>query len=711
MVTNSSTIQRFLLTGLLGLWGLFATVAFAGKAPQGLSDAQWHNIQRQIQENQQNDVIPEAHSLTLSETKLLAGDGVEGDCFGWSVSLDGNRLAIGAMWADVGGNKNQGAVYLFNFKDNEWKQSTKIIAIDGAADDYFGRSVSLNNNRLIVGAHFADINNNNDQGAVYIFDFSGSSWIQSQKLTANDGNAGDLFGTSVVSNHNHIAIGSIMADSKNMNQGAVYIFDFNGSNWEQSQKLTANDGMTDDRFGTSIDINNKHLVVGAYRDDMDNAIDQGSAYVFEFNGSSWSQSQKFVADDGAISDRFGNAVALNNNRIAVGAYYADIGSNTNQGATYLFDFEGSSWIQSEKITADDGTVNEYFGGTVSLKENRLAVGVRTADINDNPDQGAVYLFDLIDNSWKQSDKIVAQDGRKDDSFGWSVDLDDNRLVVGANWADIDYNRRQGSVYIYDELPTYYVNGLSGTWYDPAYDGSGYNLVQLPNGLLVYYYGYKKNGNGAAQWLLSDIIPGTVAAGKTYAATMYAGTPGNGVTLESCNKGRVRLTGADGSVSHNIIPLATIAGLNCTSSTTNAVSYTAPSLPAGTFSGLAGTWYDPVYDGSGFNVIQIPNGLLLYYYGYQAGANGQALWLLSDVITQPITAGTTLNVDLYAGFIGNGGSFTQKPTKGTSGLTRWGQAEITFNQCNAGTIRLIGSNASVTHNIVPLASINGVTCSN
>ncbi len=82
-----------------------------------------------------------------------------------------------------------------------------------------------------------------------------------------------------------------------------------------------------------------------------------------------------------------------------------------------------------------------------------------------------------------------------------------------------------------------------------------------------------------------------------------------------------------------------------------------------------------------------------------------------MISQPIRVGETVTVNLNAGFIGNGGSFTQKPTSANSGLTYWGQAEITINQCDAGTIRLTSGSTSVTHNVIPLATVKGVTCAN
>ncbi len=172
----------------------------------------------------------------------------------------------------------------------------------------------------------------------------------------------------------------------------LYIFDFNGSSWSESQKLTAGDGAIDDWFGSAISLDGNRLAIGAYTADIGGNNNQGAVYIFDFNGSSWSESQKLTASDGAPYDDFGRAISLDGNRLAVGAWYANIDGKINPGAAYLFDFNGSSWSESQKLTASDGAVEDRLGRAVSLDGNHLAVGAYGADIGGNTNQGAVYVF-------------------------------------------------------------------------------------------------------------------------------------------------------------------------------------------------------------------------------------------------------------------------------------------------------------------------------
>lgn len=128
---------------------------------------------------------------------------------------------------------------------------------------------------------------------------------------------------------------------------------------------------------------------------------------------------------------------------------------------------------------------------------------------------------------------------------------------------------------------------------------------------------------------------------------------------------------------------------------------------GTFT-VTGSWYDPAYNGSGYNVVEAPNGLVVYFYGYKSGVDGQAQWLTSDIGSATITKGQSMQLKMYSATVGNGGSFTTKPSVG-SGISEWGTATITFNSCNAGTIVLDGNDGKITHNIVKLANIKHISC--
>ena len=140
----------------------------------------------------------------LQEAKLTASDGGANSFFGFAVSMSGNTLVIGAP----GVANNQGAAYVFTESGSAWTQTTKLTASDGAANDNFGKSVSISGNTVVVGSPEAAISGKNYQGAVYAFTGSGSAWVQAAKLTASDGVLGDELGVSVSMSGNTVVAGA-----------------------------------------------------------------------------------------------------------------------------------------------------------------------------------------------------------------------------------------------------------------------------------------------------------------------------------------------------------------------------------------------------------------------------------------------------------------------------------------------------------------------
>lgn len=129
----------------------------------------------------------------------------------------------------------------------------------------------------------------------------------------------------------------------------------------------------------------------------------------------------------------------------------------------------------------------------------------------------------------------------------------------------------------------------------------------------------------------------------------------------------------------------------------------------TISNVSGSWYDPNYSGSGFNLVETDAGLFVYFYGYKAESNGQTQWLLSDAGPKSITKEKTYTLNTRVGFPGNGGSFAQKPTTEASGTQSWGSMKVTFSSCNSGVIELDGIDGKITHNIIKLINVKGVSC--
>ena len=224
--------------------------------------------------------------------KLLASDGTAAELFGYSVAISGDTAAIGAFHDNDNGD-DSGSAYIFRFNGSSWVQEAKLLASDGADDDWFGYSVAISGDTAVVGA-YGDDDNGNLSGSAYIFRFNGSSWVQEAKLLASDGAEGDWFGFSVAISGDTAVVGAYGDDDNGDLSGSAYIFRFDGSSWIQEAKLLASDGAMGDYLGLAVAISGDTAAIGAYHDD-DNGDDSGSAYIFRFNGSSWVQEAKLLA--------------------------------------------------------------------------------------------------------------------------------------------------------------------------------------------------------------------------------------------------------------------------------------------------------------------------------------------------------------------------------------------------------------------------------
>ncbi len=399
-----------------------------------------------------------APSITIDlplamQRKLTASDGAANDEFGNSIAISGDTLVAGADLDDIGANANQGSAYVFVRSGANWSQQTKLSAKDGAANDWFGASVAINGDTVVVGANRDAVSANANQGSAYVFVRDGTSWSQQAKLTASDGAANDWFGASVAISGDTVVIGASGDDnSANMNQGSAYVFVRKNASWSQQQKLFAGDGAANDGFGNSVAVSGATVVVGAGLDDIAANPDQGSAYVFVRSETNWSQQAKLIAEDGAARDQFGHSVAISGNSVVVGAHLDDWfqGSSfaLDRGSAYVFVRSGKYWNQQQKLTAGDGGSGDNFGISVAIGGDTLVVGAERDTIGANLDQGSVYTFVRSGASWSQQTKLTASDGANGDLFGSSVAISGDRVMVGADRDVIGANIDQGSVYVF-----------------------------------------------------------------------------------------------------------------------------------------------------------------------------------------------------------------------------------------------------------------------
>ena len=173
----------------------------------------------------------------------------------------------------------------------------KITADDGATDDLFGHSVSISGDYAVVGA-IGDNDKGIRSGSAYVYNYSGTSWVEEAKLLPDDGAADDQFGISVSIDGDYAVAGAFGDDVNGDFSGSAYVFKRSGTIWAQEDKLLPSDGTAFDVFGQSVFISGDYAVVGA-QNDQDNGFASGSAYIFKRTGTTWSQEDKLLPADGA----------------------------------------------------------------------------------------------------------------------------------------------------------------------------------------------------------------------------------------------------------------------------------------------------------------------------------------------------------------------------------------------------------------------------
>ena len=393
------------------------------------------------------------------------------DGFGRSVSLDGNRLAIGATLDDGVSGNNTGAVYVFLRRVDAWSLEQKIADENVgftalSSGDYFGISVALSGDRLAVGADRDSGHSGDDAGAVYIFKRdSNNVWNLEQEIADQEEVSGrddifhhlkrnDRFGADISLEGDYLVVGARGDDGYDGTAtGAVYIFKRDSNNvWNLEQEIAdQNSSFThlqrSDKFGSAVVLDNGRLAVGAPGDDGDSGNATGAVYIFKRDSDGvWRLEQEISDQDVGFDhlesyDYFGNSLSLDGDRLAVGAFNDDGHSGDDTGAVYIFKRDSNNVWNLEQEIADQisgfdplGSEDE-FGISVALSGERLAVGAHQASGHSGNYTGAVYIFKRTGTTWSSEKDLKDQSSGFDhlqrlDYFGYSVALDSTRLVVG-----------------------------------------------------------------------------------------------------------------------------------------------------------------------------------------------------------------------------------------------------------------------------------------
>lgn len=342
---------------------------------------------------------------------------------------------------------------------------TTLINPEPAAGDLFGSQIGRSGEWLVIGALNDDVGSA-DSGGVYIYRDAGGQWLLHGIVQSDPPAGANSWFASVSIDGNWLAVG---ASRQNNNVGAVYMFEWDGSAWQQRSALVPdlphiktclNPSLNRCHlFGGNLELSGDRLAVGAPTEDEQ----LGSVYVFRREGSNWVREARIQAVDAAVGQRrsFGNSLAFEGDRLVVGDNQFDrINSCSNQdtcdqGAVYVFERGQQSWQQVAKLEALDGDEQDYFGYSVALSQERIVVGARLADLPGQPHRGATYIFESNAGSWQQAARLNASNGSGvagvgGDQFGFSVAAIGDEIYVGrrpGNGALVDPGQT-GELYHY-----------------------------------------------------------------------------------------------------------------------------------------------------------------------------------------------------------------------------------------------------------------------
>ena len=315
--------------------------------------------------------------------------------YGAAIATVNDTAFIGAP-GDTSEGGPGGAVHVFQFDGSQWIATANLRAASSTPGvQKFGRAIATAGDVMIAGAPSAT-------GRAFIFRRRGEQWVQEQELAAF-GAAGSHqdFGDAVAVAGDLAVVGG-QSQSAQLMARAAYVFRFDGRQWIPQQQLQADVPSATDDFGTSLAIGNGSILVGAARD-LTLARHAGALYDFRREGETWVRHAKLHAFDGEQSDHFGTSMALHGSRLVVGAPAAT-GQTPDEGAAYVFNWNGAEWALEMKLIASGCATGDLLGASVAIASDIILLGMPASDYN-SPDCGGVCVFQLRNGSWTQREAL------------------------------------------------------------------------------------------------------------------------------------------------------------------------------------------------------------------------------------------------------------------------------------------------------------------
>lgn len=310
--------------------------------------------------------------------------------FGWDVAIGNNTLLVSARNGDTFGT-NGGDVTVYRYVSGSWVEETILTPSDQVIADY-GFEVAIDGSVAAVGAPGYP-SALGTSGAVYVYRYNGSSWVEEDLLVGSNLSNQSLFGSSISIDGDRMLIGAFNADDATSNQaGKLYIYEYDGVQWNETAELQSDASNNIANLGVSVGLDGDWAIGGAQLDD-ELSSGGGAVYVYKYDGQNWGLHSKLTASDGAGFFLFGIGVAIDDQQIVAGAenWFAMGGDAT--GKAYLFDYDAASdqWIEMDSVVPAALNRGSQFGKSVALHEGTMIIGAPEFSGQED-DMGTAFIY-------------------------------------------------------------------------------------------------------------------------------------------------------------------------------------------------------------------------------------------------------------------------------------------------------------------------------
>ncbi len=401
--------------------------------------------------------------LFEQKTKLVDPFPMDYDQLGYDVAISENHLFVTSIDEDLDANELNdvdyaGAVFVYDKTTHNFLQ--KLVAPNRHYEDWYGYSVDVSGDYLVVGAPYYDYDQFHGNyldyaGAAYIYKWNTTQWILDTMLVmpVRQGSAffgfdvsidGDLLVISAHSDHYDAAGANYITY-----EGAVYFYKRIANNWTFQQKLVPSDRSAHTsggiNFGGNIDLTGNRLIVGAELD-YTNLIGTihgqtcGSAYIFDYDGVSWNTGIKLISPYWPNATNYGINVAVSGDFAVV---TDDVEKNDTSGVfihwgvgqAYAYKFSLGNWNLVTKLMAPQVHENDYFGTACAMQGDTIYIGAKSYDYDSQgayaTDAGAIFSFKYNGTDFIPLEQLSQNDYASNHRIGDAIAVSGMDIITGS----------------------------------------------------------------------------------------------------------------------------------------------------------------------------------------------------------------------------------------------------------------------------------------